>query len=397
MKIRVNLHMFRRPLYWGLLLLFLKSSVSYSAVVPYSDLADNIISMSGLALLVAEILMKHYSWRRLGVYAIVGVLSLINVSRTGHFVIFWTVIICMAICDEDIDKIAVFMYKFERVFLILHTVFAICMSLFAGYPLFSNIYGVYRLNLGFAHPNLLSVSLFCAIILWAWLNFDRITYNHILGIACISLVSYVLTKTRTALLVQFVFLFMLVCYKTRIQSTKLLTWSAAVSVPIMGGVFLLLVGGYFSGNRLSYIADELLSGRIRLGAYAYELYGLTLFGENFNNLSIVWDAFWGLSGSHTFDCAYTYLFSNQGLIWFLVIVIAFVNLAKRNNVKINIMLIVWSLYGSTEVHVLDGAKFFPVLLISLLIGSENNRANGKYLESKGNEMKIAFEQKRMPE
>lgn len=377
MRIEVNLHTLRRPLYMGLLLLILKSSISYSAIIPYGDLADNILSVFGLALLTIEILSKRYSSKRLMAYVVIGFLSLISVQKTGYYTLFWTVVICMAICDEDIDKIASFMYKCQITFLILHTIMALIAGIISGYSLFSDIIGVLRWNAGFVHPNTVSIYLFGIIVLWVWLNFERITKKHIGNIMLLSLAAYILTKTRTALLVQLVFLFLLAWYKSKIRSTKFLNWCSALVVPVIGGLLFFFIHSYSAGNSLSAWLDRLLSGRIRLGAYAYERYGLTMFGENLKNMEVVWDEIWRLSG-HTFDSVYSFFFSNQGLIWLAVIIIAFACLVKRKCTKINIMLLVWSLYGISETHVLDGTRFFPILLVSLLIGSEESQANSKY-------------------
>ena len=42
-------------------------------------------------------------------------------------------------------------------------------------------------------------------------------------------------------------------------------------------------------------------------------------------------------------------------------------LSKKENIKINVFLIVWSLYAVTEVHPIYCYQCFPILLISQII------------------------------
>ena len=131
---------------------------------------------------------------------------------------------------------------------------------------------------------------------------------------------------------------------------------------------------YKSGNVLALSLDVFLSSRIRLGGYAYEHIGITWFGQP-TVKNVQWDSFWGLTG-HAYDCAYTLLAMEYGIIWLILICYCFYKLSKRNDVKICIFIITWSLYAVSEVHPLNGYILFPILLISQLLPHGGKRHNG---------------------
>ena len=126
--------------------------------------------------------------------------------------------------------------------------------------------------------------------------------------------------------------------------------------------------------------DKLLSARIRLGAYAYNNYGISLLGQDMNDINVIWDSFWQLSG-FTFDCTYTFLMINQGIIWLFIIIVAFYFLAKRGTEQVWVMIIAWSLYAVTEVHGLNSFKCFPILLIAMCFNQNNGKYNRQSLKS----------------
>jgi hypothetical protein len=111
--------------------------------------------------------------------------------------------------------------------------------------------------------------------------------------------------------------------------------------------------------------DTFLNARIRLGAYAYNRYGLTILGRNFLSFHAVWDEKWKLNW-FTFDCTYSYLMINMGVIWIVFIALIFWKLADYKSNKVNIAIVVWSLYAVSEVHALNSFLCYPILLTVLL-------------------------------
>lgn len=138
--------------------------------------------------------------------------------------------------------------------------------------------------------------------------------------------------------------------------------TAEFIVPICSGLTLLCVNLLLSGNLIAEAVNALLSDRIKLGAYGVSHYGYSFLGQKVAKTNIVWEAEWGFNG-FTFDNIYTYLAVNQGIIWILLLSVLFYYLAKKEDLKTSIFIIIWALYGITEVHGLNGFISFPILLV----------------------------------
>ncbi len=160
---------------------------------------------------------------------------------------------------------------------------------------------------------------------------------------------------------------MLFIFKNKKQN-KALSRIAMCIVPIISIFIFILISQYTNDNVFILTIDKLLSARIRLGAYAFQNYGLSFLGQNMENVNFVWDSYWGLT-DFTFDCTYYSLMVMQGYFWLIIIIIGFYLLAKKKDNKINLAIIAWGLYAVTEVHGLNGFKCYPILLLALLISS----------------------------
>ena len=69
MRIKVNIPRLDTFLRIGLLLLLLKTLLSYSTLVPYTNQMDNILSLLGAGCLVVSILKRGFTIKVLSVYA----------------------------------------------------------------------------------------------------------------------------------------------------------------------------------------------------------------------------------------------------------------------------------------------------------------------------------------
>lgn len=363
-------------LLWGVLIMCIKTLYSLTDVVPYSDAVDNILTAVSVLLLVISILHEKYSFGTLLIYGVITSISLFSVIKTGNYGFLITIIVCLAIREKKIDDFLNYVFKYQLVFFVFHTFIAIALASVGVIPMVKVIGGVERFSFGFSHPNTFSAYLFNLLILWAWNNYDRIRTKHIIGIMTISTIAVYLTKTRTTFLLVVIFCVLLVASKKARILQKACSTVAKYIVPICTGLTLLCVYLYLTGNKLVTYVDELLTGRIKLGAYGLTHYGYTFWGQYVEKANIAWEQGWGLY-KFTFDNLYTCLAINQGILWIIVVSVLFFLLAKKKDNKVNVFLITWALYGITEVHGLNGFLCFPVFLVVLLFD------NVKILLNKG--------------
>ncbi|HHD9167291.1 TPA: polysaccharide polymerase Cap8K, partial [Streptococcus pneumoniae] len=93
-------------------------------------------------------------------------------------------------------------------------------------------------------------------------------------------------------------------------------------------------------------------------------FGYTFWGQ-YVDKEIVWDPIWGLT-SFTFDSFYSFLMSNAGIIWLLILSVLFVKLQKYLDNKSLILLLAWSMYAVTETDLIFPSYGFQFLFLSIL-------------------------------
>lgn len=359
----------RFVLYFGILILTFKTTCSISSIIVLPNTFDDILSISSAAILCVYTVSQIKNIKLLILYLLFISLGLLSANITGQSVILITIITIFALCSEKIDNVIKFIFYVEIIFLIINISIFVLLCLLNSYSFFKNYGGRIRCDFGFNHPNVFSSFLFNIILMWIWLNYKKITVRHYISIVIISIIAYLFSGTRTSLVLSFLTIILLFVSK-RSKKSKFLFCIASVIVPLIAILIMLCIVYYTSDISIINFIDKLLSTRIRLGAYAYENFGITFFGQNLENIDVIWDPYWGFN-EFTFDCSYSYLIMNNGLIWLLIIVISFYFLAKRKDNIINLFIIVWSLYAVTEIHGLNCYYCFPILLISYLVFYSN--------------------------
>lgn len=339
----------------GLLLMMVKTVTAFSGIVPYSDLADDILSLLGAGCLGIALLKKPYSPKELIACGLLLFLTLISVRKTGTWTMVLTVLTCMAFRREDFDKSLRFLLSWEGLYGALHMAAALVLSCM-GESMVTRVSGEARYNFGFTHPNVFSVLLVNLLSMWAWLNYDRLRPRHLVAMLGISGFFYLFTGSRSAMLVV---LAMDVLILLR-PHERLLRCGGAVAVSAAALTEYALWRGFAGGSSFCAAVDKVLSGRIRLGAYALDTFGISLLGQELQGVTVVWDEFWRL-GSFTFDDIYSYLAVNHGLVWLLLLTVLFCRTARKSG-KRGAFILLWALYGAAEMHVLNPYLFFPILL-----------------------------------
>ncbi len=365
----------------GVILLALKTSISNSQLIYYTDFIDGLITTAAVIILVAAMIRNRYSLNLLLLFAIGGSLTLYSVTRSGNYGLLITVITCMAAYREDFDSVIKCIFKTELIFFLVHTGFAVLLSLM-GFIDISGVAGAsrgVRYNFGFGHPNTFSIFFLNLVIMWVWLYYfqKKKKGKYLFYMASLTILVYFFTKTRTMLFSAMIFYGLLWIVSKEHKKHKWLTLCARVIVPSCCFI-MIAVSVVFAAqlkisdkNTLIILLDHLLSSRVRLGAYGFANYGLTLFGQNLTGRTVIWDQYWGLS-AHTFDDVYTYCAMNVGIIWLVIIIILFYKLAKKSDDKVNVFIILWALYAVSEVHVLNGYMFFPILMV-MMVFSPNKK------------------------
>lgn len=360
-----------KELHIGIFFASLKVFLSISAIFPSLSFIDTLLSVVAALMFMICIVNERYSIKTLVIYAIVTFLCMLTSINVGNLGILLTVLTCLAVVKRNFNKAIECMFVCELTFGIVNVLFSLVYSLFGNSSFFMDVEGVKRFTFGFSHPNIFSIYLFNLVLMWIWLNFGHITKKNMLIIIFFEILAYSGAKTRTAVLNMIILIVLLFLGSRMTKKHFVLTTLAKYITPVCAIFTYIVTYFYTTGNHFIRILDDFLSYRIRLGAYILNNFGVTLIGQPISDKSVVWDPYWQLT-EFTFDNIYTYFISSIGIVWLILICIIFYKLAKKKNVKINICIILWALYGITEVQGINAYILFPLVLSALIFDKSKN-------------------------
>ena len=362
-------------LHAGILLYTLERCWNASLILPYHAGVDEVLKYAFALMMVLVIARQEFTPKLYLIYGLAAAGIVMLRLRTGFMIDAFTILIILACRGADLVSVSRVIRKTTTVFLIIHMAYFFILLLLGQQELFyTTSLGRTRAGFGLLGPNLLSSYFFNLVLMWAWETYDSIRLRQLFWIVVIATVLYKFTDSRTAYLCTLALCVMLPIIKRCAPAAKLTNAVAAVIAP--GLALLVLVCTYRRKEGLGAVLNKLLSNRLNLAKYGIDNFGFTLFGQRVNyELPQVTSPY---VPQFTFDCVYSYLWSNIGIIWLVLICLCFIALARRGNPRICLLLIFWALYGMSEITVMSIVRFFPLALISTLFLSreESDRLYG---------------------
>lgn len=358
----------------GISIFIIKIFLEMNVFFKISSLVDNCLVLLACVAIIVSYWHKRYSKKRLLFIGISTFILAFFSKRIDNYYFFISWLIICRLDKNNFQRIIKLIYKIEVILVIFIIVISIIYLTF-DYKidlLFSYRRGVKAFNFGFIHPNLFSVILVNVLNMWIWLNYNRITKKVYIYLFIINICSYYFTKTRTSFIIFNFLLFMIFIIKNYNQKflKVVLNLLSKYLFFILGLTIALLTHLYLKNNEISLMINKILTTRIHLAAYALINYKYTILGQIIN-FKINWDPIFKLN-SFTFDCLYSQLFFNLGIIWFIFLSFSFYKISKKLDEKSKILLIIWYLYGIAEVHGLLCFFGFQILFLGLIF-KENNQ------------------------
>lgn len=361
----------------GLLLFVLKTGFDVSGILPHNTIVDNIIIVVGLGAFVISVLQQNYSANTLFKYAMVTALSLCSTLASGQSVIIITVITILAIRQLNFTTVICKLRIWSTWFLCVHSICFALLYFMGQTQLFSTDgQGRVRASFGFGHANSFSIYVFNIILMWTWEKYDELSWKNVFAVAVIDTVLFQLTDSKTFYFCALVFLLLLMVIRCKKLPVGWIIEAAKLIFPTLSLLFLSAYGLLLKGNLLTRTLDKALTGRITLGAYALQKYGVSFMGQKLNFGSMTWTPEWQLN-YFTLDCTYTSLWINIGWLWIIILIGCFFLIAQKGSIKTSVFIIMWALYATSEVHGLDAYLCFPILMISTLLDNKYKRESSK--------------------
>lgn len=372
MKVRVfNIEAINSSLKMGLFIFTMNSFWGSSNIFVCPNSANVVLTFVGIICLLCSIFKRRYNYKTIFVYSLLILLGASAYYVTRLSLVLVLILSCLAIRHVDFDSVCSFLFHYNIIFFIIH-----CFFLIATLPFRFTDYIVYsvdrtRFNFGFLHANLFSIYILNITLMWLWLNRRHISNRIVIMASLILLSTSMLSKTRT-LIVTMVMILLLLCLVRIINRNNLfLSICSGYGAVLFYGLFFFFWQGFVKSNSLVIYVDNLLSARIRQGAYVMSQYGFSFLGQSITRSGIQWDSLYRLT-DFTFDDIYSYFSFNIGLIWFILLVMCIRSIAKKKNNWVNVYIIIWLILGITDVHVLSCYVCFVALFPSRAFQAKDN-------------------------
>ena len=354
--------------------LIIKVTASSSVLIPWGVFVDNLCVVFAICVTFAKFVRLTLPIGRLAVLGLVSVFALYTCVTMGQYDLLVTVVAIFLLIDEDLEEYIPLMLKLQVWLVIAHVAVSGILSLTGFAERFwfvSN--GRLRFNGGFAHSNVLSSYILSCVLMFAWKRFRHITPNEFGWMVIITALTFLMSRSRTGLVLNiFTLVILFLAQNENKLIKKLLDLTFPLLFPALSAMIFLAQKQYMAGTGAARLLDSLLTGRIKYAAYGYLRSGLTLLPRylDYADSGVVsWTPEWNLN-TFTFDCLYSFLLMQMGILWIVVISALFIWMRKKLDFRNKVFLLIWMLFSVVEIHGLNCFKFFPLLLISTLLSEK---------------------------
>ena len=356
--------------------LLVKVMASSSLLIPWNSFADNLCIIFAICVMLAKLFGLTIRLDRLMVLGVVAVFALYTCVSMKLYNLLVTVVAVCLLIDEDLEEYIPLLLKIQAFFLIAHVAVSGLMSLMGSADRFwFTADDRLRFNGGFSHPNVLSCYILSCTMMFAWIRFRRLTSGEFGWMVCITIVSFLMSRSRTGLLLNlFLLLIIFLTQKSQHRLEKAISAVLPLLFPVFAAAIFQAQKLFVSGNSAALILNELLNSRIKLAAYAYHRSGtswLPRYLDYAQSGRVSWTPEWNLN-TFTFDCLYSFLFVQMGMIWIGIITVLILVACRRFDFRNKVFLLFWVLFGIVEVHGLNCFMFFPLLLLSMLLSKKGD-------------------------
>ena len=358
-----------------------KVMASSSLIMPWNSLVDDLCVIFAIVVMFIKTSTFTIAFRKLITLAAVALFALYTCLITRQYDLLITVIgICLLI-DEDLEAYISLMFKLQVAILTGHIVVSGFWSLTGRYDYFwATIADRLRFNGGFIHSNVFSCFILSCMVMFVWMRFKRITPIQFAGMACITVLSYILNRSRTGLLLNiFLLLIVILTQKKSKLLEKAIDPILFPLFPAMTALVFWAQGQFVAGNDIAVLLDNLLTSRIKYAAYAYTQSGVTWLPRYLDYVEsgvVTWTSEWELT-TFTFDNLYSCLFVQMGIVWIGVISVMIAAVCKKFDFKNKLVMLIWVLFAMVEVHGINCFKFFPLILLSALLSEKGAEGHSK--------------------
>ena len=349
------------------LIMTIKILLSFTGLFKLPDIIDNIMIISSIIFFIIDIFNNKYCdiYKNL-VNLIFGTIVFYTCIVTKNYYLFMSYLLIVASINKNIRKIIILLHNIKILYI------AFLIPLYVAFCITDNYLstevvknGHIALSLGFVHANVAGIILFWMIVEKIYLNYKNNNLNMRLKLLFQIILIYLLTACKTVILMGLLLWILLIINKRKVTLvTKILAKYvfsiSSIFIVLSTNIYMKGVGVFY--NLIQKI-DLIITGRIRIGAKLLSIYDWTFFGQNVQLGIIDWDSYYRLN-SITVDGMYIDFFIRSGIIYILIIGILILKYFREERPYIDyIIVILFSIYGLSEIHGVYTAISFPLILI----------------------------------
>lgn len=353
-------------------LLVVKAILDTTQLLQRPETVDTMLIVVFIVLIGYKLINQTYT--RLGIilFVLTTILFVYSSISVNYFSLFNSYLLISAVQDIDIKKILKVSIWTKGLILSLH-ISAYGLLYLLGSSMIATVYrnGVQRHNFFIGHPNL-----FAAYLVWTCIEIIYVYYEHIkkshLGLIwLINMIFYGFTNSNTGIIVLTVVIIMVIIDKNDWRLfNKFLSGASKYGFAFFSLMFPIIIIIYIKIDGILLVLwiglNNALTGRLLYGAYAYDTYGFSVLGRSISfPTKTYWKGHW--LDEIYFDNSYVWLFIIFGIVYLLIISIAFIMIESETTNIEKIIIVGFSLYGIMEAYIVNIAICFPLILIGKYI------------------------------
>lgn len=353
----------------GFISLLIRLICNYSDILQLPGVLDTMLGVVFVACMLLVLIDEKLTGLQLFAVAAAGVVCIYSYTRIDNYYLLATYFCMVASKHVNLKYVLNWSYKVRAVMLTFH-VAAYIITLIQNPASIEYVYrdGVLRHSFFMSHANTFSMFMIWTIFEYLYVNYENLTLPSLMIVTVInaSLNYFTLSTTNTVISVV---VLLLILFNKLFPQWKMdaVRWFVKYAYVILS-VFFCLITVYYrklTGSLMEIYnwLDDFFTGRLIYGAYMYEKYGATFFGQSFKlRQNDYWNGYWfnGIACDNT----YMWHLVSFGIVFLVILSVLFFAVAGKVRRQDTIFLSVYILYAVTEIYVTNAVLCFSLILLA---------------------------------
>ena len=337
-------------------------------------------------LIVKVYIFDNFNLKQYLIITIILLLSFISWRKTNYSNVMVLITFILGAKDIDFRKIVKCYFNTNLTLLLLTIIYSLT-GIIQNLIFFRD--EIRRFSLGIDYPTDLAAYVFFLILAYCYLYYSSLNFKKYVSFFLISLITYKITNSRLDLILIILIIPVMMLTKRSSKNGKSTPvsdyvvdhyWSLTIIVPYI----YILLNFYFQANdRVFFLLNKLLSGRLEYGNLALKKYGISMLGQKINEYG--WGGINGLYMSKNNISKYFFIDSSYirliviygiflGLVIFLIMVATSIKGGLNNNYVLSAIIFLISISSIVDQHMLEIS--YNIFFLAFLALNSNQKTGG---------------------